>query len=142
MDASAPLAWGGYAIPTGSGLLFGATHDRDDEGAEVRPEDTRRNLATLAACLPRRAVCAQQAPLRSRAAVRATTPDRLPVAGRVEEGLYVLGGLGSRGFCLAPLLAEHVTAQVLQRPSPLGAGLAQRFAPSRLRAFREPDCDL
>lgn len=131
--APAPLAWGGYAIPTGEGLLFGATHDRDDEGVEVRSEDTRRNLATLAGCLPQRAEHAGQAPLRSRAAVRATTPDRLPVAGRVEEGLYVLGGLGSRGFCLAPLLAEHVAAQVLGRPSPLPMAMAHRLLPSRLQ---------
>lgn len=129
----APLAWGGYAIPTGEGLLFGATHDRDDEADEVRSEDTRRNLATLAGCLPERAEQAAQAPLRSRAAVRATTPDRLPVAGRVEGGLYVLGGLGSRGFCLAPLLAEHVAAQVLERPSALSTAMALRLAPSRLR---------
>lgn len=133
VTAPAPLAWGGYAIPTGEGLLFGATHDRDDEGGEVRPEDTRRNLATLAACLPQLVEQAGQARLRSRAAVRATTPDRLPVAGGVEEGLYVLGGLGSRGFCLAPLLAEHVAAQVLGRPSPLSGAMAQRLLPSRLQ---------
>ena len=23
-----PMAWGGYAVPTGQGVLFGATHDR------------------------------------------------------------------------------------------------------------------
>ena len=132
VKAPAPLAWGGYAIPTGEGLLFGATHDRDDEGVEVRPDDSRRNLATLAGCLPQRAEQAEAAPLRSRAAVRATTPDRLPVAGPVDEGLHVLGGLGSRGFCLAPLLAEHVAARVLGRASPLPVAMAQRFAPSRL----------
>lgn len=133
VTAPAALAWGGYAIPTGEGLLFGATHDRDDASADVRPGDTRRNLATLAAVLPQQAEQAGQAPLRSRAAVRATTPDRLPVAGRAGDGLYVLGGLGSRGFCLAPLLAEHVVAQVLQRPSPLAAAMVQRFAPLRLQ---------
>ena len=128
----APLAWGGYAIPAGEGLLFGATHDRDDEGIDFRPGDTRRNLATLAACLPHLAEQAGRAPLRSRAAVRATTPDRLPLAGRVEDTLYVLGGLGSRGFCLAPLLAEHVAAEVLGRPSPLPASMAGRISPVRL----------
>lgn len=133
VTAPAALAWGGYAIPTGEGLLFGATHDRDDASADVRPGDTRRNLATLATVLPQQAEQAGQAPLRSRAAVRATTPDRLPVAGRAGDGLYVLGGLGSRGFCLAPLLAEHVVAQVLHRPSPLGAAMVQRLAPLRLQ---------
>ncbi|WP_284223787.1 tRNA (5-methylaminomethyl-2-thiouridine)(34)-methyltransferase MnmD, partial [Brevundimonas denitrificans] len=31
VDAGA-VAWGGYAAPTGSGLLFGATHDRGETG--------------------------------------------------------------------------------------------------------------
>ncbi|MDP2116024.1 MAG: hypothetical protein Q8J71_01315, partial [Brevundimonas sp.] len=42
-----------------------------------------------------------------------------------------LGGLGSRGFCAAPLLAEHVAALATGAPSPLPAGLAARVAPSR-----------
>ena len=33
----------------------------------------------------------------------------------------MLGGLGSRGLCLAPLLGEHVAAQIAGTPSPLPA---------------------
>ena len=36
---------GGYLIPTDEGFLFGATHDREDEGADVRDEDQARNVA-------------------------------------------------------------------------------------------------
>jgi tRNA 5-methylaminomethyl-2-thiouridine biosynthesis bifunctional protein len=127
-----PVAWGGYAVPTGEGLLFGATHDRGHTGREPSEEASRRNRATLSARLPGLAarVEAADAP-RSRAAVRATTPDRLPLAGALEEGLYVLGGLGSRGFCAAPLLAEHVAAIAVGVPSPLPADLATRVAPLR-----------
>ena len=72
--------------------------------------------------------------MRARAAVRATTPDRLPLAGAVpgQAGLFVLGGLGSRGFCAAPLLAEYVAALVLGAPSPLPRALAARVDPARL----------
>jgi tRNA 5-methylaminomethyl-2-thiouridine biosynthesis bifunctional protein len=125
------VAWGGYAIPTGEGLLFGATHDRDDTGTEVRAGDTRRNCAALADRFPGLAERAGQGPFRSRAATRATTPDRLPCAGQLDEGLYVLGGLGSRGFCLAPLLAEHIAALCLDRPSPMPGAVARRFDPHR-----------
>lgn len=131
--APPPMAWGGYTVPTGDGLLFGATHDRDDTGTEVRGTDTARNRAMLADRFPELAARLEEGAIRSRAATRATTPDRLPWAGQMEEGLYVLGGLGSRGFCLAPLLAEHIAAQVLERPSPVPAAMARRFAPSRLR---------
>jgi tRNA 5-methylaminomethyl-2-thiouridine biosynthesis bifunctional protein len=37
----------------------------------------------------------------------------------MESGLHLLGGLGSRGFCTAPLLAENVAAEALGAPSPL-----------------------
>ncbi|RZJ80819.1 MAG: FAD-dependent oxidoreductase, partial [Brevundimonas sp.] len=72
-------------------------------------------------------------PAVSRAAVRATTRDRSPIAGAVpgRPGLFVLTGMGSRGFTLAPLLAEHVAALVLDAPSPLPTALAAVVDPGR-----------
>ena len=128
------IAWGGYAVPTGSGLLFGATHDRGRTDVEVDPADGARNLATLAARLPEMAArIGAVGPSQARAAVRATTPDRLPVAGQSlgKPGLWILGGLGSRGFCVAPLLAEHVAAGIAGVPSPLPSTLATRVDPGR-----------
>ena len=133
VDAGA-VAWGGYAAPTGSGLLFGATHDRGETGGGPSDEAGARNLATVAARLPRLAGrIAAAGPTQARTATRATTPDRLPLAGAVpgDEGLFVLGGLGSRGFCVAPLLAEHVAALATGAPSPLPANLAARVDPLR-----------
>lgn len=135
---SAPLAWGGYAVPTGTGLLFGATHDRGVTDPSPSAGASARNLATLAARLPELAARVEASgPTRSRTAVRATTPDRLPVAGELAPGLYVLGGLGSRGFCAAPLLAEHIVAQALRTPSPLPHDLAQRIAPLRFSVTQD-----
>lgn len=135
-DAStAPVAWGGYRVPTGQGFLFGATHDRGRVDTAVSAADTARNLATLSARLPETAVL-MPGTTYSRAAIRATTPDRLPFAGAVPDtpGLYGLGGLGSRGFCVAPLLAEHVAALVTGTPTPLPNDLAARICPGRSRA--------
>ena len=134
-ETAPAVAWGGYAVPTGEGLLFGATHERGEVATDVRAADSARNLATLAAGLPGLAARVEAVgPVRARAAVRATTPDRLPLAGAVpgQAGLFVLGGLGSRGFCAAPLLAEHVAALVLGAPSPLPRALAARVDPARL----------
>jgi len=129
----AAIAWGGYVAPTGDGFLYGATHDRDDTATEVRSVDTERNLHTLAARLPGLAKTAASASGEARAAIRATTPDRLPFCGPLKSapGLYMLGGLGSRGFCLAPLLGEHLAALILDRPSPLPADYAARLSPYR-----------
>ncbi|MDP1913234.1 tRNA (5-methylaminomethyl-2-thiouridine)(34)-methyltransferase MnmD [Brevundimonas sp.] len=128
------VAWGGYAAPTGSGLLFGATHDRAEIDGGPSDEAGARNLATVAARLPRLAArIAAAGPGQARTAVRATTPDRLPLSGAVPgaEGLFVLGGLGSRGFCVAPLLAEHVAALATGAPSPLPAEISKRIDPAR-----------
>jgi tRNA 5-methylaminomethyl-2-thiouridine biosynthesis bifunctional protein len=139
--APAPAAFGGYAIPTRDGVLFGATHDRGVVETEARDTDDRRNLQTLAKGLPDLAARLADAPLRGRAAVRATTADHLPLAGAVPdapEGLFVLGGLGGRGFCLAPLLAEHLIARILATPSPLPRALSDLVEPARFSSRPEP----
>jgi tRNA 5-methylaminomethyl-2-thiouridine biosynthesis bifunctional protein len=135
------VAWGGYAVPTADGLLFGATHDRGRTDTEVSPEDTGRNRATLAGRLPVLARGIADRPVQSRAAVRATTPDRLPISGAVPEhdGLWVLGGLGSRGFCAAPLLGEHLAAVILDCPSPLTRDHSARVDPGRFAPRHHQD---
>lgn len=127
-------AFGGYAIPTRDGVLFGATHDRDVDAVEVRSEDNLRNLALLAKGLPELAERLAKVELGARASIRAATPDKLPLAGAIGEGLYVLSGLGSRGFCTAPLLAEHIAAKVVGAPSPLARDLAAVIDPRRFAA--------
>jgi tRNA 5-methylaminomethyl-2-thiouridine biosynthesis bifunctional protein len=132
-EADAPAAaWGGYVLRTRTGLLFGATHDRGEVATDLRPEDHRRNLESLALALPRLAERLDGAPLEGRASIRAVTPDHLPLAGAAgPEGLFVLAGLGSRGFSFAPLLAEHVAALALGAPSPLPRAAAELVAPER-----------
>lgn len=130
--APAAAAWGAYIAPNaGGGVMFGATHDRDDVDDAWRAEDDARNLAALAARLPSLATALAHAPLRGRASVRATTPDRLPLSGEIAPGLFVLGGFGARGFALAPLLAEHIAAVALGAPSPLPHALSRSVDPDR-----------
>jgi tRNA 5-methylaminomethyl-2-thiouridine biosynthesis bifunctional protein len=125
------VAWGAYAAPTRTGLVFGATHDRGETDTAPRPGDDERNLAALTERLPRLAARLAGRRVEGRASIRAATADRLPIAGAVAPDLMVLGGLGSRGFALAPLLAEHVAALALGAPSPLPTPLARLVAPER-----------
>lgn len=126
-------AFGGYAIPTRDGVLFGATHDRGEAGEDLREGDNARNLATLAKGLPMLADRLSREPLHARASIRAAAPDRLPLAGAAPggPGLFVLSGLGARGFTLAPLLAEHLAARILGASSPLPADLIRLVDPQR-----------
>ena len=126
-----------YVIPDGQSVLVGATFDRDTLDDRVHPQDHARNLTGLRATVP--SVQVHETALAGYAGVRATTPDRLPLVGpapdmeRVatvyadlkhgramdlypalpcHEGLYLLGGLGSRGIVTAPLAAT-ILADVL-----------------------------
>ena len=141
---ASPMAalFGGYAIPSRFGLLFGATHDRGDAAADLRPADDARNLTSLSAALPALAQAAAARPSTAWAAVRATTTDYLPLAGGVPgaaPGLFTLTGLGSRGFCLAPLLADQIAALALGRPEPVMREIAALVDPARFatRAARK-----
>jgi len=129
----AAAIWGGYVIPTRDGILFGATHDRDDRKTEVRDEDHLRNLDLLAEGRPTLAAALRDRPLTGRAGIRAVTPDFLPLSGAADgaEGLFLLTGLGSRGFCAAPLLAEHVAALATGAASPLPKSWQEIVDPHR-----------
>ncbi|HEY2051578.1 MAG TPA: tRNA (5-methylaminomethyl-2-thiouridine)(34)-methyltransferase MnmD [Caulobacteraceae bacterium] len=132
------LSFGGYATPMPGGVLFGATHDRSDRDLGERPDDDRRNLLSVTSVLPALGERLARATLRSWTGLRAATSDYLPLAGALpgRDGLFVLAGLGSRGFCLAPLLGEHVAALAAGLPSPLPAPLAALLDPGRFAARR------
>jgi tRNA 5-methylaminomethyl-2-thiouridine biosynthesis bifunctional protein len=104
--------------------------------------------------------------LGGRTALRAAIADHMPLAGPLfnadqfrqdfaelhhgrrpsaypqaqwSRGLYILGGLGSRGFQTAPLLAEHMAALMTGQTSPLGEDLIEAVHPARflLRRLRK-----
>lgn len=154
-------AFGGYVAPVAGGVIFGATYapHEGDAAPAAEAADDARNLAAVAQVFPELARVLESAPLAGRAALRATTPDRLPYAGPVidaeafraaaahlafgraphgapayHDGLYVLGGLGSRGLTLAPLLAEAVASEALGEPGALERGAAQALHPTRALA--------
>jgi tRNA 5-methylaminomethyl-2-thiouridine biosynthesis bifunctional protein len=69
-----------------------------------------------------------------RTSYRASLADRRPAMGRVKDDIWMLGGLGARGFTLAPLLGDALAAAILGRPTPLArdqmAGIhAARYLP-------------
>ncbi|MFT4075330.1 MAG: tRNA (5-methylaminomethyl-2-thiouridine)(34)-methyltransferase MnmD [Asticcacaulis sp.] len=125
------LSWGGYAIPLNDGFLFGATHERNDRASDIRDASRAYNLASLSAVMPERAARIAAGPFQSRASIRVTTRDYLPVAGSVEAGIYLFTGLGARGFCLAPLLAKSLLNDIIGVPSVLPRGMKKSLGPER-----------
>ena len=147
------LGYGGYLTPQilipgfGQGHILGASFEawpsqRLAAAEALRKTDFAADFAQLGRALPALAALWEGPATSGRAAIRATTPDHLPLAGRLDgEGRYVLTGLGARGFLTAPLAAELLACQILGQPLPLEADLAAALNPWRFekRAHRRQE---
>ena len=157
-----------------SGWLMGSTFERDTAALPPTPAEARAahaaNWGQLQTLLPTAATqlqaqfslataapsidgtvpsaCAQPLAAQSWAAVRCTSPDRLPIVGPVDAatlpGLWVCTAMGSRGLTLALLCGELLAARLQGEPLPIDAKLAtslgtQRLAQHANRAPREAD---
>jgi tRNA 5-methylaminomethyl-2-thiouridine biosynthesis bifunctional protein len=141
---------------------IGASYQRGDTATEYREEEQQDNRARLLRCLPEQAwprevdVSAHHA----RCGVRSATRDHLPMIGAVPDyqatlkqyqdlqrrrqlgetvadaplypNLFVLGALGSRGLCSAPLAAEILAAQLFGEPLPGDAEMLAALNPNRM----------
>jgi len=126
----------GYAVPDGDGRLWlGATITRDDDDPRPRDADDERNLAVFGRLWPHSPLPRAVARF---AGVRATTRDRLPLAGELDDGLWINAGHGTQGLLSAPLtallLARSITAgrshPLLARMHPERHALAPRTTPA------------
>ena len=136
--AAQAAADGGYAVQAFGQLVFGATFEAAAGEPRVSAAASGHNLEVLRRLRPEVGV----AETSSRAAIRATTQDRLPFAGAANEkapdgtpapsGRHrLIGGLGSRGFLWAPLLAELVASEALGEPLPVEGSVADCLDPGR-----------
>jgi len=122
-----PLTYGGYAIPLNTGILLGATHARlsDDAPYALRQDDDLDNFNKFQQFT---GFSLMPGTKTSRASIRVTSSNTLPRAGLIDEGLWGLSGLGSRGFVFAPLLGEHIVSHILNSPRPLEKAMSDRFS--------------
>ncbi|MDC1383574.1 FAD-dependent 5-carboxymethylaminomethyl-2-thiouridine(34) oxidoreductase MnmC [Candidatus Puniceispirillum sp.] len=125
------LSYGGYLTPAKDGYHeLGATFDRNVR-IDVLDSGHRHNRDLLPAgllhLLPNPDVFG------ARVSRRASTPDRNPVCGKIDDDLYAIGALGARGLTLAPLLGDMLAAQMLGMPVTLGLDIQQCLEPFRFR---------
>ena len=127
------------------------------QGAQLHHDHWQRNLQ-LWQGLPLQKVLEKAQVIKAHAAIRATTADHLPICGPLIDqtqfkadyqdlhhgrhwqqyppakalgNLYVLNGLGSRGFTSAPFLAQYLYAMIVAEPLPLEADLCKIIHPNR-----------
>ncbi|MCF6196640.1 MAG: FAD-dependent 5-carboxymethylaminomethyl-2-thiouridine(34) oxidoreductase MnmC [Emcibacter sp.] len=136
-------------------LLTGASFHRGDSATDIRDSDHEENLNNA------RALWADVGDLAitgGRSAVRAHSPDHLPLCGPLPDvaayitsyemlkhgpkhrdfppapllkNRYILSGLGARGFMTAPLMAEIITALISGDALPVPRRLYESLHPAR-----------
>lgn len=123
--------------PLDDKVLTGATFDLRDNNPAPTPGSHAENVRELKSMLPG-AFPVQPEPTSGealsddRVAFRCTTHDYQPVAGLLQDGLYLFTGLGSKGLTYAPLLAEYLADQLTGQPGCLPAHLVHRLETRRL----------
>ena len=122
---------GGLVLPPVDGVcVVGASFDIDDEDPRPRPESDAGNLERLRRILPASKVPGPGA-FRSRVGFRTVTRDRLPVVGKIAEGVYGALAFGSRGLVWSTLAAELLASDLEGEPLPVEASLAEALSPAR-----------
>lgn len=151
------ICYEGYLTPAWQGThCIGASYGRRQTELDYRAQDEQENINKLLRTLP---ALDDMTPVAGagRVSVRAACRDHLPLVGSAPDkteqlaqyhqmprrhrealplpadhaGLYVLSGLGSRGLCSAPLLAELIAAQLLDEPYPLSQAQLAALNPNR-----------
>jgi tRNA 5-methylaminomethyl-2-thiouridine biosynthesis bifunctional protein len=144
----------GYISPAANDMhCLGATFSANDSDLDVRDNDHGENLAMLRRLSPELHQALAHEPLEGRAALRAVTPDYLPMAGPLLnaaaidarpprynidpitlpwlDGLYVNTGHGSKGLINGPLCAEMLACAINGEPAPVDAKLMAALDPNR-----------
>jgi tRNA 5-methylaminomethyl-2-thiouridine biosynthesis bifunctional protein len=120
---------GGMVLPPVDGVcVVGATYDIDDADASLRDEGHESNLERLGRILD---VTPPSRTYAGRVAFRAVAPDRVPVVGKLGEGVCGAFAYGSRGLIWAALAAELIASELEGEPLPLEGKLVDAMDPGR-----------
>lgn len=137
----------GYLTPAHQDLhCIGATFDKTFSDLETSSQSDKYNLDMLTDSMGNNFGWQLSDIKQSKARVRCMTPDHLPIVGPVAivddhpelyshlakdknwhyktpapyyQNLYTLTGLGARGLCSAPLMAQILTADICGLPYPV-----------------------
>ena len=132
IDLDLPINSAGYILPKINNITWiGSTHEREFNDTDICHktgqkliERTNRNFNIN---------LAGSDDILMEARLRIGSRDRLPLAGKIEENIYTIGALGSRGFSLGPLLGDYVASLINNSPSPISSGIALAIEPLRFK---------
>ena len=138
--------------------VIGASFITGDTNTDLRTTEHLDNITKLRKIIPSFTL-PDMNKLEGRAAIRAVSPDRLPIVGPVAnkedfntvfkqaalgstkhsyssptylDGLYLATGFGSRGMAWIPLCAEALACQINNEPNPLSQPILNAIHPNRI----------
>ncbi|RLM24887.1 bifunctional tRNA (5-methylaminomethyl-2-thiouridine)(34)-methyltransferase MnmD/FAD-dependent 5-carboxymethylaminomethyl-2-thiouridine(34) oxidoreductase MnmC [Brenneria alni] len=147
--------------PQHQGHCIGASYQRGDTATDYRENEQQENRQRLLNCLPQAQWAQQidMSGRQARQGVRCALRDHLPLVGAVPNyqqtlacyqhllpqrcateklppapvfpDLFIIGALGSRGLCSAPLAAEILASQIYAEPLPLDSETLAALNPNR-----------
>jgi tRNA 5-methylaminomethyl-2-thiouridine biosynthesis bifunctional protein len=121
---------GGMVLPPVEGVcVVGASFDLEDDDPLPRAESDAGNLERLERILGLKANLPEK--VDNRVAFRSVAPDRLPIAGKLADGVYGAFAYGSRGLIWAALAADLIAAEVEGEPLPVEGKLVDALHPAR-----------
>lgn len=146
----------GYLIPPVDNIMVtGASFCRGDTDTDIREIDHQENLKNAELLWP--GISSREV-IGGRCAIRAYSPDHLPLCGPVPNyqkyhtafemlkhgprhknfppapyhpNLYMVSGLGARGFMAAPLLGDILSALISGEPLPVPRSVYESLHPAR-----------
>lgn len=158
-ELKVPLCHEGYLTPAIDGQhCMGATFKRHDLNTEYRQDEQLDNLQKLKKCL-NKSSWSEHIKITEQAhvGIRCTTRDHFPYLGKLPDydtlkslyaqkqlnkvqlqtqipyltNVYLFTGLGSRGLCSAPLLAELLACEINQESKPISDAIYNKMQVSR-----------
>ena len=148
----------GYLTPVSDGKhSMGATFKRHEMNTLFSPQEQLDNKEKLKKCIPNKDWCnnVDSDHQKANVGIRATTRDHFPYVGGLADyaqtkiqyqyaykrdittdapfhnNAFILTGLGSRGLCTAPLLAEMLASQINQEPLPFAQNILNALQTNR-----------
>jgi len=132
IDLDLPINSAGYILPKINNVTWvGSTHEREFNDIDICHKTGRELIEKTNKNFNINLEGSDNMLMEAR--LRIGSKDRLPLAGKIEENIYTIGALGSRGFSLGPLLGDYIASLINNSPSPISSGVALAIEPLRFK---------
>ena len=123
-----PINHSGYVLPQTNGITWiGSSYEQENKSLSTK--EIQEHILSKAIEVFKNIKVNTQ--ILEWSGIRSTLPDRMPLAGEIDNNVFMIGGLASRGLSFAPLLAEIVSNEISGLASPVSKKVLESLSPSR-----------